>query len=155
MVCTGTLSACNTAQRRTPASAPAPQVEARVQVIEQYWANGQLKVRREVLRRPDGSLVDHGSFIEWYDNGQKRYEAAYEHGRLHGVETQWHRNGQKSTEQHYRHGLRHGPRYVWDENGTKRKEEHFCDDRPCGAWTVWDKDGRIKMQMDLERAEPG
>ena len=130
-----------------------PQVE-KVDIVETHWPNGKLRVRKEVIRAPEGTLVDHGLYTQWYTNGRKEYEAVFVRGKVHGVETQWHRNGQKRTEQHYDHGLRHGPRYCWDQDGKKRKEEHYVKDQPDGTWTIWDKNGRIKWQGAFDKGVP-
>jgi antitoxin component YwqK of YwqJK toxin-antitoxin module len=133
-----------------PAMAPAPKVET----IEEHWPNGQLKLRHEVQRKPDGALVDQGTYTTWYDNGQKQYEATYVQGKEDGVVTTWHRNGQKFTEQHYARGRREGARVVWDEEGNKRKEEFFVDDQPDGTWTQWKKDGTIEWQGHFDHGQP-
>lgn len=120
-----------------------------VRIVEQHWPNGQLRLQKVVLTRPDGTEVDHGSYSCWYDDGNREYLAVYVEGQLQGVETQWHRNGQKRTEQHYDHGLRHGPRYCWDEQGNKVIEENYRHDKPHGMWTIWKPDGRIKWQQEF------
>ncbi|MFH1747619.1 MAG: hypothetical protein ABIG44_11305 [Planctomycetota bacterium] len=133
-------------------------VEARpaenVRVVEEHWPNGVLRVRREVVSAVDGTLINHGLYTQWYQDGTKEYESTYVQGQLHGVETAWHMNSRKRTEQHYEHGERHGPRYVWDEEGNKRGEEHYWQDKPDGTWTVWKKDGQIKWQSRFDRGKP-
>jgi hypothetical protein len=124
------------------------------EVIEQRWPDGTLRLRRGVLRDPDGTTVNHGRYVRWYDNGQQEYEATFIHGKKEGTTTQWHRNGQKWTEQHYVDGKRHGAGYTWDENGVKRKEEHHVHGRPDGVWTIWGKNGRIKGQSRFDDGVP-
>jgi hypothetical protein len=126
----------------------------KVEVVEEYWPNGKLRVRREVLRQPDGTLMDHGNYTCWFDHGGKEYEAVFLHGQVNGVATRWHRNGVKASEQHYANGKRDGPRYSWDENGVLRKEEHFVGDLPDGTWITWDDKGKIKAQQKFERGVP-
>jgi hypothetical protein len=135
---------------REIAVAPDPRVE----IVEDHWPNGQLRLRRHVLRQADGTLVDHGPYTTWHDNGQQAYEATFVEGKIHGLETQWHQNGRKRTEQHYDQGRRHGPRYAWDEGGHLRKEEHYFNDKPDGTWTVWDESGRIKSQTSFDKGVP-
>jgi antitoxin component YwqK of YwqJK toxin-antitoxin module len=139
---------------RVAAVQSAPQKNAAVEVVEEYWPNGKLRVRHEVRRQPDSTLVDHGAYTSWFDNGGKEYEAAFVNGKVNGVATRWHRNGVKASEQAYVLGQRHGPRFVWDENGRLRKEEHFVDDLPDGTWTTWNDEGQIKAQQKFERGAP-
>jgi len=136
------------------AAKPQADPPGNVETIREYWPNGQLKVEKHVLRRRDGTTVEHGLYTGWYDNGQKEYGATYVDGKLDGVETAWHRNGKKRTEQYYQHGQRHGPRYTWDEQGRLRTEENYFDDRPHGTWTIWKEDGSIKWQAEFEHGLP-
>jgi len=106
---------------QTDRKAPPPRGVDRVETVEEHWPDGRLRLRREVLRTADGTLLDHGTYTRWHDNGQQEYQATFIEGQIHGVATRWHRNGQIWTEQHFAHGQRHGPRYTWDEAGRKRK----------------------------------
>jgi antitoxin component YwqK of YwqJK toxin-antitoxin module len=135
-----------------PHAATQPAVHS--EVAREFWPDGQFRVEREVVRKPDGTLVNHGAYVSWFLSGKKEYEASYLDGQIDGVERQWHDNGQLRSEQHYAHGLRHGPRYDWDSQGRLRKEEHYTDDLPDGQWTIWEDDGRIKWQGAFERGKP-
>lgn len=135
-----------------PASADRPGEQ--VQTIEQYWPNGKLRLRKQVLKTPDGALVNHGAYTRWHDNGRKEYEGVYVDGELEGVETTWHKNGQKWIEEHYVHGQRHGASYTWDDSGVKRGETHHVYGKPAGTWTTWDAKGKIKSQQRFEADPP-
>lgn len=128
-----------------PAAGPersAPELE----VIEEFWPDGTLRLRREGYRTPDNDFVDHGRYTRWYDNGVREYDATYVRGQLDGVERQWHRNGRLRCEQEFVAGVRHGLRRVWDPEGRLRIEEHYAHGKPDGTWTIWAADGRIKWQ---------
>ncbi len=141
---------CHAPQRSAPPAKPGEKSE----VLEDYWPSGKLRLRHEVLRRPDGTTVENGQYTTWYDDGAKEYEGTYVDGRLAGVATRWHRNGVKESEQSYANGLRNGPRFNWDQNGVLRKEEHFADDKPDGVWTTWDEKGRIKARQVYDKGVP-
>jgi hypothetical protein len=130
-----------------------PSVE-KAELVETTWPDGKPRLRKQVLRQPDGTLLDHGIFMTWYANGQKEFEGVYVRGELEGVATSWHRNGQKWVEERHVHGRRHGARFSWDEKGVLRKEEHYVDDKPDGTWTAWDAQGRIKAQQHFDRGVP-
>ena len=145
------FTACRHAARQeTQTLSPAEPSE----VVEEFWPGGELRVRKEILSQPDGSVVEHGTFTQWYAGGQKEYEAEFVRGVLEGTEIRWHENGQKSTETEYVGGQRHGHRRVWDRAGALRKEEHFLDGQPHGTWTVWHPDGRIKAQSRFDKGVP-
>lgn len=144
------LPACSQGIAKSSAAADARATA----VIEEYWPSHRIRVRKEVVRAPDGRTVNHGVHVEWHPNGIKRYEATYVDGKLDGVETQWHDNGQMMTQQCYERGLRQGPRYDWDPKGRKRKEENFDHDVPHGTWTIWEKDGRVKWRCEFDHGSP-
>jgi antitoxin component YwqK of YwqJK toxin-antitoxin module len=127
---------------------------AKAEVVEEHWPNGVLRLRKEVLRSSDGTVVDHGSYESWYDNGQIEYQGTFVQGKADGIARRFHRNGQKSVEESLAKGMRQGPRFSWDEGGVLRKEEHFTDDLPDGVWTTWDDKGKIKAQQRFERGVP-
>jgi hypothetical protein len=138
-------------QRVSPESAPT--LVATPSPVEAYWPDGGLRLRKQVLLRGDGTLVDHGSFERWHENGQKEYEAVFVQGRKEGTTVRYHRNGQRSTQQEYRNGKRHGPSVSWNADGSKVKEENWADGRPHGTWTIW-KDGRVQWSHTFEYGVP-
>jgi len=145
---------CTQADRQARSDHTAKESSEKAETIEEDWPDGQPRLRKEVLRNPDGTLVNHGRYVRWYANGQKEYEAVFVLGRKHGIATRWHKNGCKWVEEVYNHGKKHGVTFVWDENGRKRKEEHHFNGKPHGTWTVWDKDGRIKSQGTFDHGRP-
>jgi len=137
-----------------PAASKTDTSPSNTEVVTEYWPDGQLKLRKQVSRRDDNTVVNHGLYECWHNSGKPRYRATYVDGKLDGVETAWHQNGQKRTEQHYQHGLRNGPRYSWDEQGRLRKEENYQDDKPHGTWTIWKEDGTIKWRAEYDSGRP-
>ena len=139
------------AQHLPPPSRDLPQEQT--QVVEQHWPDGRLKLREHVLRLEDGTLVDHGRFERWHDNGVKEYEAVFVLGKKEGTAIHYHANGRMWTRREYRNGKRHGSSISWDSRGAKVKEEEWADGQPHGTWTVWE-DGRIKWRHTFERGKP-
>jgi antitoxin component YwqK of YwqJK toxin-antitoxin module len=146
--------ACQYAGQTTPTSDTLDRPAESVELVEEFWPDGKLRLRRQVTRQADGTLLDHGTYTRWYQNGRKEYEATYVRGQLHGVETAWHENGEKRTEQHFDQGLRQGTRWDWDEQGRLRREERYLKDRPHGTWTIWKSDGTIKWQARFDHGKP-
>ncbi|MBU0719617.1 MAG: hypothetical protein KJ749_15340 [Planctomycetes bacterium] len=128
--------------------------DPKVEIVEEYWPDGALRLRKEVRRSAKGIPVNHGKYTRWHLNGKKEYEAVFVLGKKNGMATLWHENGQKWTEEHYLDGQKHGPRYLWDEAGRKLKEENFFHGKPHGTWTLWKKDGHIKWQQSFEHGKP-
>jgi hypothetical protein len=145
---------CASGERGTRSSGSLEDPAESVEVVEEYWPDGRLRLRKEVLRCTDGMLINHGAYTRWHDNGNREYEATYVRGELHGVATAWHKNGQKWSEQRYDHGVRHGTRHTWDQSGRLRSEEHYVKDEPDGTWTIWKADGSIKWQGHFDHGKP-
>ena len=124
-----------------------------VEVVEEHWPDGGLMLRKQVLRQPDGTRVDHGTFERWHKNGQREYEAVFVYGKKEGTTVRYHQNGRKSSQQEYRDGRRHGLSVSWDAAGEKVKEENWADGRPHGSWTIW-KDGHVQWRHTYEHGVP-
>ena len=140
---------CSQHINQSPAQHPAVASEP----VEEYWPDGGLRLRKQVLRRSDGTLIDHGTFERWHENGQQEYQAVFVHGKKEGTTVRYHQNGQRSTQQEYRNGERHGRSTSWDATGAKVKQEDWADGRPHGTWIVW-KDGQIKWSHTYEHGVP-
>jgi antitoxin component YwqK of YwqJK toxin-antitoxin module len=128
---------------------PVPNVET----VEEYWPNGQLRLRKQVLRLEVGSFLDHGSFERWHDNGNKEYEARFVRGKKEGTTIRYHKNGRKATQQEYRNGKRHGRSVTWNSAGAMVKEEHWMDGEPHGTWTIWEE-GKVKWSHTFDHGKP-
>ena|GEM_PF-1926453 len=142
----GCTHRANMTQCRSPAQ--------RVEIVEEHWPDGKLRLRKHMLRGPDGTPINHGPYRRWHTDGRKEYEANFVRGEKDGIETRWHRNGQKWIEACYVRGRRHGVSHTWDEDGMKRKEERHTHGKPHGTWTVWDRDGNVKWQGRFEHDAP-
>ena len=132
---------------------PAAQPTSRVEVVEEHWPDGQIMLRKHVLRQQDGTLVDHGSFQRWHVNGAKEYEIIFVLGEKDGTEIRYHRNGQAWTRCEYSNGKRNGASITWDDSGAMVKEEGWADGQPHGTWTVWEG-GRVKWSNTFEHGYP-
>lgn len=121
--------------------------------VEEYWPNGQLSLRKQVVVVADGSTVDHGRFERWYSNGVKEYEAVLEMGNKEGTTIRYHRNGRIASRDSYRNGLRDGPSVSWSPSGEKVKEEYWAEGRPHGTWTVW-KNGAVEWTHTFHHGDP-
>jgi antitoxin component YwqK of YwqJK toxin-antitoxin module len=124
-----------------------------VETVEEYWPNGQLRLRKQVLRLEDGTVVEHGTFERWHDNGEKEYEAVFVKGRKEGTTIRYHKNGRKATEQEFSNGKRHGLSITWNDSGAMVKQEQWENGEPHGTWTIWD-DGKVKWSHTYDHGKP-
>jgi antitoxin component YwqK of YwqJK toxin-antitoxin module len=122
-------------------------------VVEEHWPNGQLRLRKQVLRLEDGSTVDDGTFERWYSDGGKEYEAVFVNGKKEGTTVRYHRNGRIASREEYEDGQRNGASVSWDDAGSKVKEENWADGRPHGTWTIW-QDGKVEWTHTYVHGDP-
>jgi MORN repeat variant len=111
------------ARHRNPSATPATEAALPTEVVEQFWPNGQLHVRRQVERTPDGRLVNHGEMTVWYEEGAQRSTGNWRHGRKHGHFVFWYPSGSKKMEATWREGLANGEFFAWDETGELTRRE--------------------------------
>jgi antitoxin component YwqK of YwqJK toxin-antitoxin module len=112
-------------------------------VFEEHYPNGSVHIRREGKRRPNNVFINHGTWIEFDENGQKLGEMTYLDGVLHGPITLWHANGQKNGEGFFENGDKEGTWQIWDEQGRKIREESYHDGTNDGMWIYWDEEGNV------------
>lgn len=139
----GGLVGCTQGTQEPQATRPVERME----IVEDFWTNGQLRIRKQMRQRADGTAVLHGPYARWYDNGQKEYEATFDQGRKVGTAATWHRNGRKWVEEHYVDGEKHGSRLIWNDQGTMTKEEHYVQGGPSGVWRSWNAKGKIRSEQ--------
>ena len=59
--------------------------------------------------------------LEWYENGQKKFEKTFKNGKWDGLVTEWYENGQMSYELTYKNGIFSGEGTYYHRDGTKIK----------------------------------
>ena len=136
-----------------------------------HYVSGQLRVTREAKRGPGGSLVNHGDYSSFYENGQVEMTGRYENGERVGKWRWFYENGQRKAECDYDDGegvyrswypsgarLHEGwlsnEKRVRDwveffESGAKAMEGGYVDDLQHGTWTYWEE-GRSNPAFRIE-----
>lgn len=92
-------------------------------VVDDHFPDGQLHIRREVVRLSDGTELNDGQLTVWYPDGQRRSCGTWRQGKKHGPFEHWHPSGARAKRVHYEHGLAHGPYAEWDEQGRPIRDE--------------------------------
>ena len=65
--------------------------------------------------------------VDYYDNGQKKWERYWNGQDLDGPVTWWYESGQKRQQINYKDCKQHGFFIVWDENGKEIRRENYKD----------------------------
>ena len=63
--------------------------------------------------------------VDYYDNGQKKWERHWKAQELDGPVTWWYENGQKRQQINYKDGKKDGPFIVWNEKGKEIRRENY------------------------------
>ena len=154
---------------------PEPPTE-KIEVVEEHWPGGAIRLRREIKLDEKGEPVPHGVTTKWWESGEKKSELWFVNGIRHGPRLAWYRTGQTWSEGAYQHGKASGTWTVWDRegkrerewsyddagayhhmftlwhtNGTKRMEFEFDHGQKQGFETVWDEAGNIVLEIDYGR----
>ena len=152
---------------------PASLVEKRVD--SDKYADGKIRVEREIARYSDNRYVADGYYREFYPNGEKFAEGQYKSGRQEGTWTYWHDNGQECRQvaykngqpdggwdvhnpdgaviakRSYKNGRRDGTWAVYDDSGKQQlREEQYADGKADGVWKVWFPSGQQKTQIEIQ-----
>ena len=64
----------------------------------------------------DGKMISYKN-LEWWDDGQKRYEVIWKDGKKDGLSTFWYENGQKKSEPIWKDGEFISSK-SWNEDGS-------------------------------------
>lgn len=56
-------------------------------------------------KRPDGSYVNDGRFIQWHPDGSMAIDGEFKDGRKHGTWIHYDEKGQKTAEKYYNEGV--------------------------------------------------
>ena len=92
--------------------------------------------------------------IEYYENGQKKWERSYKDRQLIGPVTWWHESGHKKKELHHKYGGKmHGPATWWYENGQKMLEKNYKDGKLDGLLIMWYENGTEKGRKSYKDGE--
>ena len=94
-------------------------------------------------RLADGSLVKHGPWRRWWDNGAPAAEGDYSNGQKIGMWILWSRAGTKTEEGAYEGDAAHGHWTFWHANGRKKAEGDYEHGQRRGHWELWDDNGQL------------
>ncbi len=144
-----------------------------IEVYEEKWPEGGLKLQVEGWEDDEGNFIRHGRTTMYWENGRKKSEVHYVDGAPHGPRTAWYNSGQiwssgeyvdgkedgtwtvwfpdgrKAQELRFDHGKYHGLHTEWHPNGQKRTEVEYVDGKQQGTLTFWDEQGKIVRRVEF------
>jgi len=143
-----------------------------IEVGEERWDNGNLKIREEMKLDEEGEWILHGKTQTFWENGAKKLEMNYVNGIPHGPKLAWfpdgrphssgeyvdgkehgtwigyYADGKKQAEWQMNHGAFDGLETRWYPTGLKSMQGKWVKGRQVGYFTFWDEDGNVVRETD-------
>ena len=91
-----------------------------------------------------------GTFMNYYENGEKKQEENYKNGLADGLWQMWCINGEKVYEKNYKDGNLNGRRRGWFKNGKKCYENNYKDGNYDGLQKGWYKNGEKAYERNYK-----
>jgi antitoxin component YwqK of YwqJK toxin-antitoxin module len=124
---------------------------ARRQKVQEKFDDDSIRLEREIAQLSDDTIINDGSYVEYYHGGQKFSEGAFDQGVLEGVWKYWHENGQLCKAITYRDGKPHGKVEVFRPDGTLEAIQNYNAGIRDGEWVGFHEDGETKkVQFTFE-----
>jgi antitoxin component YwqK of YwqJK toxin-antitoxin module len=130
---------------------PEPQPDATLvgKVVDtQKYADGKVRVEREIAKYSDNHLVAEGFYREFYPNGEKFAEGQYEKGRQTGKWTYYHDNGKVARTVSYVNGQPDGEWEIFNVDGIVTAKRGYKEGKRAGTWVVYDKEGKQPLREE-------
>lgn len=106
--------------------------------IDRY-SNGKVRRGYEARFYPDGEMVFHGRFVEFWETGKKHSKGRYVEGKKEGEWTYWHGNGRIAKKGSFVNGKLEGRWLYVTEDGRPKHRDHYKDGLRHGELIVFDK----------------
>lgn len=113
----------------TPAAAVQLAPDAKVELIQERYPSGAVKIAREMAQDDEGNFINHGSWKMWDERGRVKLEGSYELNQPHGEWVQIHYEDAP-------HFMQQAPYRQFTAPITSRA--NFERGRLHGDWTVID-----------------
>jgi uncharacterized protein len=92
-----------------------------------------------------------GLFIEYSDDGIKKYEGSYVYGVKEGLHKEWFENGSKMSEINYSNGKWNGSYSEWYPNDIKKFEGTYLSGYKDGVFIDYYENGNQKSKINYTR----
>lgn len=114
--------------------------------VEDYFLSGQIQMTGTFRSiRPDYKT---GTFIYWYENGNKQAECEYENNELNGQYLEWYENGRQKSIQYFYQGKLNGTYQSWKDDGIPKLNIQYLDGKKHGYFISYYPNGK-PVRKDL------
>jgi len=136
-----------------PAKEPPPTVVQRSTLTEDY-ENENRRLERDVVRLSNDQIVNHGKYVEFYQDGNKYSTGTYEMGLYEGPWQYWYPNGQSCKSVIFKAGKPHGKWDIFRPDGTLKASKAYQDGLRHGPWKYYFEDGKqLKVELTYNQGK--
>ena len=133
----------------TPATTESSTVKAKLlreQKFEAKFPTGEVRVAWTARLYSDNTKRKHGTYIEYYRNGQEYIRGEYDEHKKHGKWTYFNSDGKVAKEGSYVAGLLDDLWVYYRKDGTKKNEKAYKNGDAHGEWPDYGPDGETLMR---------
>ena len=138
------------------------------EVIRERFANGAVRIEREVIQDAEENYVNQGNWQMWDERGNRVATGQYRGGKRHGTWTSWHLKDESSlfssapfnaftspfiSQAVFEDGNLHGTWMIYDAKQRKICEWPYEDGERHGKWTWWYPSGRKMQEVTYEHGD--
>lgn len=125
------------------------------QKIREVYQDKELRAEREIALLSNDRIVNDGTFVEYYHDGQKYSEGKFEMGIFEGDWQYWYPNGQLCKKVTFKSGKPDGQWEVFNEEGVSQGIKSYRNGRRDGKWIAYHEDGKNpRMELDYQNGKP-
>ena len=107
--------------------------------VHSFHANDSLKSQKGYLN----GLLE-GSYLEYWDNGDRQTEREYHLGEKVGLHQGWYANGNKKYQYYFEKGMSSGCHKEWYPGGEPYRVFNYQNGKQRGSQQEWFKSGKLK-----------
>lgn len=110
--------------------------------ITEWYERGNFK---KVSTTLGNYAMNTDSIKEWHENGQLKYKAYMQNGKLQGFRTEYYSNGKSKIQGLYINGKREGEHLEWYENGNLKQRISYANEQQNGIFETFYENGKPKL----------
>lgn len=111
--------------------------------------DGRLIKRYEYKLDKNESIVLHGKYQSWYENGKIKEAGKYKNDQKNGLWQYFDNDGKIEREVEYLKGLRNGVTKDYYNTGTVKKTYNFVNDTTQGRYEYYHMNGKLCYEANL------
>ena len=117
----------------------------------EHYSDGTIRRKSESYVDESGQQILHGTFVEFYPNGNRFSAGSYAHGKRHGPWKFWYEDGPAARVARYQLGVPEG-RWLWyRSDGTRSREASYANGKLDGESVYFAEDGKAPRRLESFR----